>query len=249
MTGFSKKMSNLSYGSADSIAHYLPYFYDIAVECPYGLPQTAVYRQQQFVSLPDELFGRFLQAGFRRNGNTIYSMVCPRCRKCLPIRIDAGEFIPNRNQKRVLRRNGDLTVAMGPLKITEEKLLLCGRFLEQRYPLKGNSAEGYYGSFFANSVTNTVEVEYRLGDRLIGVAIVDLGCSWLNAVYFYFDPEASTRSPGTFNILHLLELGRRNNINHIYLGYLIREVRAMRYKENFKPHFLLINGEWVNDSR
>jgi arginine-tRNA-protein transferase len=249
LTGYSRKVSNCNFGCPTGIAQYLPYFYDIAVECPYGLPQTAVYRQQQFVSLPDDLFGSFLQAGFRRNGNTIYTMVCPRCRKCIPIRLDAGEFLANRNQKRVLRRNAELTVAMAPLQITDEKLRLCGRFLAQRYPLKGNSATGYYGSFFANSVTSTVEIEYRLAEKLIGVAIVDIGASWLNAVYFYFDPEEGGRSPGTFNILHLVELARRHHIEHIYLGYLIREVRAMRYKENFNPHYLLVNGEWVKHCR
>ena len=71
MTGFSKKMSDLYYGSTDSIAQYLPYFYDIAVECPYGLPQTAVYRQQQFVSLPDELFGLHAQVNALGEGQDI----------------------------------------------------------------------------------------------------------------------------------------------------------------------------------
>jgi len=236
-----KHISSASY----SIDQYLKYFYDIAVECPYGLPQRAVYRQQQFVSLPDDLFGKFLEAGFRRNGNTIYTMVCPNCRKCTPIRIDSGEFTPNRNQKRVLRRNEDLTISMGPLKITEEKLLLCGSFLKERFPVKGNSPVGYYGTFFANSITNTVEVEYRCEEKLIGVGIVDIGCNWVNVVYFYCDPGESRRSLGTFNILHLINLCRKNNIRNVYLGYLIREVRAMRYKENFKPHFLLQDGAWV----
>ncbi|MBI5557908.1 MAG: arginyltransferase [Deltaproteobacteria bacterium] len=232
-----------------SIDQYLQYFYDIAVECPYNLPQKAVYRQQQFVSLPDDLFGKFLEAGFRRNGNTIYTMVCPNCSRCIPIRIEADLFIPNRNQKRVLRRNEDLTISMGSLKITEEKLFLCGRFLEQRYPLKGNSPVGYYGSFFANSVTSTVEIEYRCAGKLVGVAIVDIGCNWANAVYFYFDPSESGRSPGTFNILHLVDLCRKNNIKYVYLGYLIREVRAMKYKENFNPHFLLQKGDWVTSKK
>jgi arginine-tRNA-protein transferase len=241
MTMSSKHSGSASY----SIDQYLRFFYDIAVQCPYDLPHKAIYRQQQFVSLPDDLFGQFLEAGFRRNGNTIYTMVCPDCRKCLPIRIDSGEFAPNRNQKRVLRRNEDLTITMGPLRITEEKLLLCGSFLKERFPIKGNSPVGYYGTFFANSITNTVEVEYRCAEKLLGVAVVDIGCEWVNAVYFYFDPGETRRSLGTFNILHLINLCRRNSIPHLYLGYLIREVRAMRYKENFKPHYLLQDGMWV----
>ncbi|MCB2184240.1 MAG: arginyltransferase [Desulfobulbaceae bacterium] len=240
-------MSDLkrSYGPEDySISEYLTYFYDIGVECPYGIKEKAVYRQQQFVSLPDPLLAKFLRAGFRRNGNTLYTMVCPDCRKCTPIRLHPEEFKANRNQKRVFRKNEDLDITMNVLKITEEKLALCSKFLEERYPGKGNSAVGYYGTFFANSITSTLEIEYRSKGKLIGVGIVDIGTDWLNAVYNYFDPDEAKRSPGTFNILYLVELCRKNKIPNFYLGYLIREVRAMSYKKNFKPHYLLIDGQW-----
>jgi len=228
-----------------SIDEYLPFFYDISVECPYGFAETAVYRQQQFPAVPDPLFANFLDAGYRRNGNTLYTMVCPNCSRCTPIRLSPAKFKANRNQKRVWRRNEDVTVSLNTLKITEEKLSLCGEFMKERYPGKGNSAVGYYGTFFANSITNTLEVEYRVDEKLIGVGIIDIGTNWLNGVYFYFDPVAGKRSPGTFNILHLIELCRINNIDLFYLGYLIRDVRAMQYKQNFNPHNILNDGEWI----
>jgi arginine-tRNA-protein transferase len=81
-------------------------------------------------------------------------------------------------------------------------------------------------------------------ERLIGVAIVDGSEKWLNAVYFFFDPEEEKRSPGTFNILNLINFSRKNNIPLLYLGYYIEEIRSMRYKKAFKPHELLINGKW-----
>lgn len=229
-----------------SIDTYLPHFFDFAVECPYGMPETAVYRQQQFVSMPDALFGQFLAAGFRRNGNTIYTMVCPDCSSCVPIRLDPARFRPNRNQKRAISRNSDVDLTLGPLRITEEKLALCGKFLQQRYPREDSSPVGYYGSFFASSITTTLEIEYRIRGRLLGTAVVDVAADWLNAVYFYFDPAEAKRSPGTFNILCLIDFCRENNIGHLYLGYLIREVGAMRYKENFKPHSLLLKGQWID---
>ncbi len=232
-----------------SIEEYLPFFYDIPVECPYGFAETAVYRQQQFPALPDPLFENFLAAGYRRNGNTLYTMVCPNCRRCTPIRVNPAAFKKNRNQKRVWQRNKDVTVSLNPLKITEEKLSLCGRFMKERYPGKGNSAVGYYGTFFANSITNTLDVEYRVDERLIGVGIIDIGINWLNAVYFYFDPDIAKRSPGTFNILHLIELCRSNEIDHFYLGYLIHDVKAMQYKQNFNPHYILSDGQWVLDKK
>lgn len=229
-----------------SIDEYLQYFYDIAAECPYGMSQTAVYRQQQFGRIPESVLGSFLAAGFRRNGNTLYTMNCPGCRKCTPIRLIPSEFNPNRNQKRVWKRNNDIVATMGPLTITEEKLALCGEFLGERFPGRGNSPVDYYGTFFASTITNTLEIEYRLDDRLVGIGIIDIGDIWINAVYFYFDPAQARRSPGTYNILYLIDLCRKYELRYVYLGYIIHEIQAMAYKGNFKPHYLLIDGEWVH---
>jgi arginine-tRNA-protein transferase len=78
----------------------------------------------------------------------------------------------------------------------------------------------------------------------MGVAIADLSHAWLNIVFFYFDPEFSKRSPGTYNILFLIDFCRRQEIKFIYLGYWIDKVRSMRYKAYFKPHYLLQNNTW-----
>ena len=235
-------------GNVD-IEEYLQYFYDIPTECPYGMSQTAVYRQQQFGGIPESVLGSFLAAGFRRNGNSLYTMNCPGCRKCTPIRVTPAEFQPNRNQKRVWKRNNDLVATMGPLTITEEKLSLCGEFLSERFPGRENSPVDYYGSFFAGTIANTLEIEYRLQGRLIGVGIVDIGDSWINAVYFYFDPGESKRSLGTYNILYIIELCRKYDLKYLYLGYVIHDVQSMAYKGNFKPHYLLIDEEWVKVRR
>ena len=66
----------------------------------------------------------------------------------------------------------------------------------------------------------------------------------MNAVYFYFDPEDSSRSLGTFNILHLINLCRELNIENLYLGYWIGDVKEMNYKASFSPHYLLKEHTW-----
>ncbi len=219
-------------------------FYEIPAPCPYGLDKTAVYRQNYFAGLDDDLMAAFFENGFRRNGNTMYCMVCADCRACLPIRLNPAELRPNRNQRRTWKKNGDLALDISPLRPTPEKLALCEKFLRHRYPTKDSCAINYYSGFFMNNMTNTFELTYRDQGKLRGVAIIDIGKAFLNGVYFYFDPEAAKRSPGTYNILYLNEFCRKNGIKHFYLGYLIREVQAMRYKENFRPHYLLINGRW-----
>lgn len=222
------------------------YFYDIPAQCPYGLPHMALYHQALLGRVPDPVMAQFMAGGFRRSGNNLYTMRCPECRRCVPIRLDPRQFRPNRSQRRTWRHNREITARVKPLLATDEKLSLCNKFLQARYPGRGNSADEYYFGFFVSTITNTFEIEYRLpDDRLLGVAVVDAGAEWLNAVYFYFDPEQSHLSPGTFNILYLLEYCCEWQINHLYLGYWLHDVGAMSYKANFRPHYLLLDRQWT----
>jgi arginine-tRNA-protein transferase len=219
-------------------------FFDIPARCPYGLDHTAVYRQAGLGRLPDQAFDLFLENGFRRNGNVIYTMNCRGCEACIPIRLRTDEFRPGKNFKKVLGRNRDVDYQVDQLVVDQERLDLCNKFLRLRYPGKESSAADYYSSFFLNSVVQTVEIAYRLDEKLVGVSIVDVTGTALNAVYFYFDPDYGPRSLGTFNILFLLELARMKGFDFVYLGYWIEEVRAMRYKARFKPHHLFRDGMW-----
>ncbi len=228
---------------------YLNLFRDVESSCPYGVSDLAVFRQRPFQRLPDSLFHEFLNAGFRRNGNNLYTMVCPECCKCLPVKINPSEFKANRNQKRIWRKNSDLEISIDRLRITEDKLRLFQKFFVERFPDTYNNPLDYYGFFFVNIITTTLEIEFRKEGRLIGSSIIDIGRNWLNAVYFYFDPAESHRSPGTYNILYLMEFCRSKGVHNLYLGYLIRELNSMAYKANFKPYYLWIEGKWQKIER
>jgi arginine-tRNA-protein transferase len=220
------------------------YFMHSSIECPYGLPFQAVYNQALFDTMPDFIMDAYLASGYRRNGNIIYNMHCSECTACVPIRIDPKEFKPNRNQKRVWDKNQDIIVETSPLTCSEENLALLEKFLNARYPGRESPPMDYYNGFFLNHITNTVEFSYRARSKLVGVAIVDLSTSWLNVVFFYFDPEEGKRSPGTFNILYLIEFCRQKEIKFIYLGYWIERVKAMSYKAIFKPHYKYRDHNW-----
>jgi arginine-tRNA-protein transferase len=224
------------------------YFVHSSIECPYGLPFQAVYNQALFDTLPDFVMDAYLASGYRRNGNIIYNMHCSECKACIPLRIDPKEFMPSRSQKRVLRKNQDLTVEIKPLTCSEENLELLGKFLDSRYPAREGLPLDYYTGFFLNNITNTVEFSYRIDSKLIGVSIVDLNTDWLNVVFFYFDPAEKKRSPGTYNILYLIEFCLQQKIKFIYLGYWIEGVDAMSYKANFKPHYVFRDSTWKSIS-
>jgi arginine-tRNA-protein transferase len=220
------------------------YFVELKTECPYGVPCIACFYQAMFGPLTDRTMELFLAAGYRRNGNCLYTMHCRACSACIPIRLLPGQFLPDRNQRRVVRKNSDIEVSISKVTMDAEHLSLCGRFLQARYPQEHNNAEGYYGGFFCNTIVDSARVDFRLDGRLVGGSIIDLGENWMNAVYFYFDPDEAARGLGTFNILTLVDLCRELEIEYLYLGYYIKNVRAMSYKQRFRPHELFLEGKW-----
>lgn len=224
----------------EKITHY---FYDMETDCPYGMPFKAVFHQAYFAPLEEHIVELFLAAGYRRNGNCLYTMKCPECSACVSIRMIPELYLANRNQKRAWKANSDLTYTVEKVVGTPENIELCNAFLNKRYP-KDNSAVRYYKEFFQNSIVSSVQLQFRKDEKLIGSSIIDFGANWLNAVYFFFDPEESRRSLGTFNILTLIEICRERGLEYLYLGYYIEEVSAMNYKARFKPHQLLLDGRW-----
>ncbi len=220
------------------------YFIDVTVNCPYDLPHPATFYQGLFGPLSERMMELFLAAGYRRNGNCLYAMHCATCKDCVPIRLHPKVFMPNRNQKRVWRKNRDVNVSIGAIRPSRENLELCDKFLQERYPNKGNTAAAYYAGFFINRIVSTFEIRYRVKGRLIGNAIVDIGENWLNAVYFFFDQNEAKRSPGIYNILTMINFCLQKNIDYLYLGYNIDEISAMNYKKRFNPHFLFRESQW-----
>lgn len=225
--------------------HLERFFLDVPCECPYGLGQQAVYHQGMFSQLDDEAVGRFLAAGYRRNGNCMYSMLCPDCQLCVPIRLRPERLRHNRNQRRVWRKNQDISAEIAPLTMSRENIDLLQRFLSSRFPEGRSSAESYYTGFFITSIARCFEIRYRLDQQLVGVAVIDASPSWMNAVYFFFDPVHSWRSPGILNILTLNHICTTQKIPFLYLGYWIDGLAAMSYKSGFCPHELLWDGEWL----
>jgi len=220
------------------------YFVDVTVNCPYRLPYPATFYQGVFGPLSERMMELFLAAGYRRNGNCLYAMHCVRCEKCVPIRLHPKVFRPNRNQRRVWRKNMDVDVSIGLIRPNHENMELCDEFLLERYPHEGNTAAAYYSGFFLNKIVSTFEIRYRVKGRLIGNGIVDIGNNWLNAVYFFFAQDEAKRSLGTYNILTMINFCRQKNIEYLYLGYNIDEISAMNYKKKFKPYFLYRNSQW-----
>lgn len=214
--------------------------------CPYNRSRVSQIRAMLAGRMDASIYHDFMDAGFRRSGRMIYQPICPRCRRCVQIRVPVDRFVMSKSQRRVIRRNADLTVTAAAPSSTDEKHQLYRRYLEGRHTGEQDASREGMEAFLYDSPIDTVEFEYRLpGGQLIAVGICDLSERSLSSVYYYFAPDHARRSLGNFGVLQEIAFCRAHSLPHLYLGYWVEDAESMRYKASFKPFELLgTDGEW-----
>ena len=106
------------------------------------------------------------------------------------------------------------------------------------------SYEDFSSTLFSTNVC-TRALEYRLDDRLMGLAIIDILETGISAVYTFYDPDMPGRSLGTYSILKELELTAAISPDkHLYLGFWLCGLKQMDYKRRFRPFEVYWNGKW-----
>lgn len=184
-----------------------------------------------------ELYGLALSWGFRRSGDLVYRPHCQGCTACVAVRVPVASFVPDRSQRRCLKRNADVEMRVVPAKRTEEQLLLYQRYLAARHPAGGMDDHGAteFEQFLIGGWATGRFLELREHGRLLAVAVTDMVEHALSAVYTFYDPDAVQRGLGTLAVLHQIEWARREQRDHLYLGYWIDGHRKMDYKRRFQP--------------
>jgi arginine-tRNA-protein transferase len=198
------------------------------------------------LAMDQALYGLLASHGFRRSGPHVYRPHCEGCQACVPIRVAVAGFKPDRSQKRLYRRNGDLRCAPREPEFDPEHFALYGRYVAARHPDGGmdGGSEADYRQFLLSPWGKTTLLELRFDDRLLAVAVTDELPDALSAVYTFYDPALAERSLGTYAILMQIEEARRRHMAWLYLGYWIAESRKMSYKGRFRPFETLGADGW-----
>lgn len=193
-----------------------------------------------------EAYSALIRAGFRRSGQFTYRPHCEHCQACVPVRVDVNRFSPNRTQRRCLKRNRHLAARFLPLDFKDEHYALYRAYLGSRHSGGGMDKDEpeQYTQFLLSSNVDSVMVEFRDGETLVMVAVIDHVEDGVSAVYTFFDPARAQDSLGVYGVLWQIELARRLEVPHLYLGYWIAESRKMAYKTQYSPLEGLIDGRW-----
>ncbi len=216
---------------------------------PHRCPYLPGRQARNLTILPVPLLPGVYQAlmalNFRRAGAAFYRPECEGCRECRATRVVVTAFRPSRAQRRCRASNRDVVVRIQEPVPTLEKHELYRRYLEARHDGQMDGSYREYLGFLYRSPITTLELQYRIGDKLLAVGIADLEPQAMSAVYCYFEPDQAGRSPGTLNVLTMIDECRRRGIEFLYLGYSVEACPQMRYKVRFRPCELLeADGEW-----
>ncbi len=213
-------------------------------ECPYLERRQWCSYTFRAGALENSVYESLISHGFRRSGCYFYKNNCPGCQECISIRVKVDEAKLTKSQRKTRRRNSDISVTWHPVKFDQESFELYKRYSIEKHGTE--SSEKNYKDFLVFSSVDTIMMRYYLGQKLIGIGWVDVLVDSLSSVYFAYDMDYQDRRPGIFSIIRELELAKELNKKYLHLGFFVKECNAMSYKQQFKPHELLLEGIWVN---
>jgi arginyl-tRNA--protein-N-Asp/Glu arginylyltransferase len=236
----------------DLPAQTLRYYASASYACSYLPDKTA----RSLVATPSHLinagtYSLMIRNGFRRSGLYTYRPFCDQCEACVPVRVPVATFKPTRSQKRAFQHFTHLDVSIETPTYHESHYALYLRYQNARHAGGGMDQDepDQYRLFLLQSNVNSKLLVFR-EPALNGapgvvkmVSLIDLVDDGFSAVYTFFEPS-ETAGLGTYNVMWLLAEARRQNLQHVYLGYWIAKSQKMAYKARFQPQEHLQNGTW-----
>lgn len=244
------------YRTPNRMRHSLPIAPQFYVTAPQPCPYLDGRMERKlFVALYGKnatgLNDALSKQGFRRSQNVLYRPSCPGCAACLSARIRVEEFEPSKSQRRVARRNADLSrEAAAPL-ATEERFALFRRYLRNRHAESEmvDMDIHEFASMIEETPVRSCVIDYFApaedGRRsLVAVCLTDVLDDGMSMVYSFYDPDAARTSLGTYAILDHVAIAREAGLPFVYLGYWVHGSPKMDYKSNFGALEIYRDGDW-----
>ncbi len=218
----------------------------VSHSCGYFPEKMAFDEAYIVINATQEEWNYLSKTGYRSFGNYLFRPVCENCHQCIPIRVEAKAFSPNRWQRKVLAKCSKIRVTIDQGHYSKEKFWI---YLDhkKRFGIETNTSQEseFIQSFYHPDFPN-LEFCYYLDNELIAIGIVKDFSEGLSSVYFCYSLKYAKLSLGTFSILKEIEYAQKQQKAFLYLGYYIENNHFMKYKASFYPNQILNRcGNWV----
>jgi len=189
------------------------------------------------LQLTPEIYGQLMAQGFRRSGDDVYRPYCGSCADCIPSRLKAAQFTPNRSQKRCLNKNKETIAIIKPPIFEQAHYDMYLRYQAARHADgdMANTRPDDYIHFLGSSWCKTWFIEFIIGSELAGLAVADQTDDALSAVYTFFEPKFSAYSLGTYAVLWQIGHAKALRLEYVYLGFWISECKKWLIKATIIP--------------
>lgn len=185
-----------------------------------------------------EHYDDLLAGGWRHFGTRFFrynlAVFEGEIRRVIPLRIRLASSSLSKSQRRVLSKNSDLRVKIGPIQITGESEKLFDRH-KLRFE---NDIPGSIYDFLSPEPDIIPLLGRELAvydhDRLIAVSYFDLGRRSASGIYAAFEPEESARGLGIFTMLKEIEFATQIGCEFYYHGYAYEGRSFYDYKKRFR---------------
>ena len=219
------------FSSDDNICSYIP-----------GRRMRMNYKQVEVVT---KTFATAVaQRGWRRFGRNYVFPVCFGCTACKSMRIDVANYKYSKSQRKAINRNEETKISIHEPEITQAHIDLYNKYHTYKAKRDGWKHEDisrteYYENFVDGAHDFGKELRYYIGDKLVGIDLLDILDDGVSSVYCYYDPEYPKNSLGTYSLLYEIKLAENLGLDWVYLGYWVEGCKAFEYKENFQPMQIL----------
>jgi len=185
-----------------------------------------------------------IERGWRRFGNMFFRPVCADCNACESFKIDVKNYTFSKSERRILRKNENTKIVIQRPQVTLSHLALFEKYHlhmkdKRDWNHEKTTSKHYYMSFVHGHGDFGYEVLYYVGETLVGVDLIDILPNGISSIYFYYDPDLSKHSLGTFSMLQQIQMAKENDLEWIYMGYYVQGCQSLEYKSRYKPYHVL----------
>jgi len=216
------------------------------VKCPYLENQMMRFEFMYILKISGSYFNELLENGWRRFGYFFFRPCCPKCSKCLPIRVKVDLFKPLKSLKRIINKNINIDVFFENILFKNEYFDIYKEHSKERFGQESDIND-FRSSFFPD-VVKSFHSNFYYNNKLIASGFLDISNHAASSVYFYYKTEFDYLSLGTYSVMKEIQFAKENGLNYYYIGYYIKENKHMSYKNRFKPYQLFdwSNKKWID---